>query len=112
MPQLRRLLLALKLGSLEPVLHQALSDRLALVPLCWGAMRMNRVFTCRSWVLEALFVLDDEGYVDLRGGGSGGAGTTTSSAGIGGICDEAQYLAMIQKSKCERGVMRSRACVS
>lgn len=95
------------------MLHQALSDRLALVPLCWGAMRVNRGFTCRSWVLEALFVLDDEGYVDLSGGGgSGGAGTTTSTSSIRGICDEAQYLAMIQKSKCERGVMRSRARVS
>lgn len=24
-----------------------------------------RIFTYRSWVLEALFVLDDEGYADL-----------------------------------------------
>ena len=96
MPQLRRLLLALKIGSLTPLLHNALFERLAMVPLSQYSIRFRERLNCRVWVKEALFALDDEGYVNLR-------------HAVSDIEEEAKYLAMLSKSKCERKVMLSRA---
>lgn len=98
MPQLRRLILALKIGSLAPVLHNALSERLAAVPLSLYSVRFREQLSCRVWVKEALFSLDDEGYVSL-------------GRAVNDIEEEAKYLAMLNKSKNERKVFRSRACV-
>ncbi|KAJ5948458.1 hypothetical protein N7454_001765 [Penicillium verhagenii] len=99
MPQLRRLLLALKIGSVEPVLHNALSNRLASITLSPFSSRFSEHLNCRVWVKEALFVMDDEGYVNL-------------SKGPGEIEEEARYLAMLNKSKSERKAIRSKMCMS
>ncbi|KAI5787316.1 hypothetical protein EDC01DRAFT_661397 [Geopyxis carbonaria] len=56
-------LLAVKVAVVEPVLHDALSERLGTVPLT-RSPRYGDV-TCRVWLKEALFVLDDEGYIKL-----------------------------------------------
>ncbi|KAJ5083791.1 hypothetical protein N7456_013218 [Penicillium angulare] len=98
MPNLRRLLLALKIGSVEPMLHNALSERLALIPLSRFSTRFSEQLNCRVWVKEALFVMDD-GYVNL-------------DKGPKEIEEEARYHAMVNKSKSERKVMRSRMCMS
>lgn len=98
-PQLRRLLLDLKIGALEPVLHSALAGRLALVPLMLFSTRFREQLSGRVWVKEALFAMDDEGY--MNPGNS--------------VCDieeEAKYLAMVHKCKCERKVVRSKACTA
>lgn len=97
-PQLRRLLLALKIGSLAPVLHHALSERLAVVPLNPYSVRFRERLSCRVWVKEALFALDDEGYVNL-------------GWAVDEVEEEAKYLAMLHKSKGERKVLWSRAFV-
>lgn len=99
MPHLRRLLLALKIGALEPVLHKALAGRLALVPLTLFSTRFREQLSCRVWVKEALFALDDEGYVNL-------------GQRVRNVEEEAKYLAMLSKSQCERKVMRSVACMA
>lgn len=99
MPQLRRLLLALKISALEPVLHKALTDRLTLVPLTLFSTRFREHLSCRVWVKEALFALDDEGYVNL-------------GKSVRDIEEEAKYLAILYKSKCERKVVRSAACMA
>lgn len=95
-PHLRRLLLALKVSALEPVLHKALADRLALVPLTLFSTRFREHLSCRVWVKEALFALDDEGYVNL-------------GKSVRDIEEEAKYLAMLNKTKCERKAVRSAA---
>lgn len=99
MPRLRRLVLALKIGALEPLLHKALAERLALVPLTLFSTRFREHLSCRVWVKEALYALDDEGYVNL-------------GRSVRDIEEEAKYLAMVNKSKSERKVMRSKACVA
>ncbi|KAJ5257260.1 hypothetical protein N7478_013364 [Penicillium angulare] len=99
MPNLRRLLLVLKIGSVEPMLHNALSDRLALLPLNRFSTRFSEQLNCRVWVKEALFVMDDEGYVHLN-------------KGTKEIEEEARYHAMVNKSKSERKVVRSRMFTS
>lgn len=98
-PCLRRLLLALKIGAVEPIMHGALSDRLALVPLTIYSTRFRENLSCRVWAKEALFALDDEGYLNL--------GKT-----VQGIEEEAKYLAMMAKSKGDRKVVRSAACIA
>ncbi|KAJ5736720.1 uncharacterized protein N7483_001845 [Penicillium malachiteum] len=99
MPELRRLVLALKIGSVEPVLHNALSERLATVPMTRFSPRFGEQLSCRVWLKEALFVLDDEGYVNL-------------GKGPAEIEEEAKYLGMMNKSKNQRKIMRSRMCMS
>ena len=99
MPTLRRIVLALRIGSMEPVLHNALAHRLAAIPLSRFSMRFREQLNCRVWVKEALFVLDDEGYVNL-------------GKGPADFEEEAKYLGMVNKGKAERKVMRSRMCMS
>lgn len=57
------LLVAVMVAVLEPELHTALSERLATIPATasprWGNI------TCRVWVKEALWTLNDEGYICL-----------------------------------------------
>ncbi|RAL08025.1 uncharacterized protein BO97DRAFT_355050, partial [Aspergillus homomorphus CBS 101889] len=59
-----RLLVALELGHVDPALHAALADCLARIPIEYSA-RFREAMTCRVWIKEALFALDDEGYVLL-----------------------------------------------
>ncbi|PYI33267.1 hypothetical protein BP00DRAFT_424121 [Aspergillus indologenus CBS 114.80] len=63
-----RLLVALELGEIEPALHTALAERLAQVPVGYST-RFREAMTCRVWVKEALFALEEEGYLFLPVGG-------------------------------------------
>ena len=56
---------------------------------------IGQAFTCRSWVQEALFAMNEEGYVDLGGC-------------VRGIGEEAQYLGIMYKKRCQRGIVRGR----
>ncbi|KAJ5670279.1 uncharacterized protein N7477_005642 [Penicillium maclennaniae] len=94
---LHDLLVALKIGVVGPTMHGALSDRLALVPLTLYSTRFRENLSCRVWVKEALFALDDEGYLNLE-------------KTVQEIEEEATYLAMMAKSKGNRKVMRSATC--
>ncbi|KAJ6113676.1 hypothetical protein N7523_006993 [Penicillium sp. IBT 18751x] len=98
-PCLRDLLVALKIGVVGPTIHGALSDRLALVPLTIYSTRFRENLSCRVWVKEALFALDDEGYLNLE-------------KTVQGIEEEAKYLAVMAKNKGDRKVVRSAACNS
>ncbi|KAI2864958.1 hypothetical protein CBS147321_7116 [Aspergillus niger] len=60
----RRYLLALKVGDLHPALHGPLETRLSQIPIQYST-RFHEAMTCRVWVKEALFALDDEGYIKL-----------------------------------------------
>lgn len=92
-----RVLLALKLGVLDPVVHDAVGSRLAEVPIQYSG-RFKENVTCRVWLKEALYALDDEGYVEL-------------GRSVNEIDTEATHLAMINKSKRVRSVVTSRGCV-
>ncbi|PLB53940.1 hypothetical protein P170DRAFT_431694 [Aspergillus steynii IBT 23096] len=92
-----RVLLALKLGTLDPVVHDAVAGRLGDVPIQYSG-RFKENVTCRVWLKEALYALDDEGYVEL-------------GRSVNEIDTEATHLAMINKSKRVRSVVTSRGCV-
>ncbi|KAF3024557.1 hypothetical protein E8E15_007833 [Penicillium rubens] len=93
-----RVVLALQIGAVGPVLHAALGARLALVPLALYSARFRESLSCRVWVQEALFALDDEGYLGL-------------ARSVGDIEQEARQLGMLNKSRGTRSVVRSRAFV-
>jgi hypothetical protein len=57
---------ALKIGVLNPTFHQSLLDRLKEIPIAYST-RFHESITCRVWLKEALFALDDEGYINLTG---------------------------------------------
>ena len=61
-----RLVLALKVAVMDPSLHDTLQSRLSQVPV-QDSTRFNERITCRVWVKEALFALDEEGYIKLTG---------------------------------------------
>ncbi|KAJ5385275.1 hypothetical protein N7517_003186 [Penicillium concentricum] len=86
--------LALKIGVIGPVMHTALRTRLALVPLALYSGRFREGLCCRVWVKEALFALDDEGYIGLV-------------QSVVDIEQEARQLGMLNKSRGTRSVVRS-----
>ncbi|KAI9038127.1 uncharacterized protein KD926_011261 [Aspergillus affinis] len=92
-----RVLLTLKLGVLDPVVHDAVGVRLGEVPIQYSG-RFKENMTCRVWLKEALYALDDEGYVELR-------------RSVNEIDTEATHLAMINKSKKAQTVVTSKGCV-
>lgn len=92
-----RVLLALKLGFLDPVVHNAVGHRLGEVPIQYSG-RFKENVTCRVWLKEALYALDDEGYVEL-------------GRSVNEIDTEATHLAMINKTKKVQTVVTSRGCV-
>ncbi|CAL5867688.1 uncharacterized protein PFLUO_LOCUS1907 [Penicillium psychrofluorescens] len=94
LPTCSRLLLALQVGVLEPMLHAAMGERLKQVPLTLYSTRYREQLTSRVWVKEALFALDDEGYITLQ-------------KSVKDIEEEAKYLAMLNKSKDKRTVTKS-----
>ncbi|KFY30936.1 hypothetical protein V493_01534 [Pseudogymnoascus sp. VKM F-4281 (FW-2241)] len=57
------LLTGMKIAVIEPLLHEALTDRLAAVEV-EDSSRYGLI-TCRVWLKEALHILDDEGYIKL-----------------------------------------------
>lgn len=93
-----RVVLALQIGAMGPVLHTALGARLALVPLALYSARFRKDLSSRVWVQGALFVLDDEGYLGL-------------ARSVVDIEQEARRLGMLNKSRSTRSVVRSRAFV-
>ncbi|KAJ5748098.1 uncharacterized protein N7511_009794 [Penicillium nucicola] len=95
-PTLGRLILALQIGTVSPILHAALSGRLAMVPLTLYSARYREALNCGVWVLEALFALDDEGYVSL-------------DIGIREIEQEAKRIGVVNKRQGIRTLVRSRA---
>lgn len=54
----KTLLVALKIAVMDPCLHEPLAERLAAVPV-------TQSVTCRLWLRQALFDLDNEGYIKL-----------------------------------------------
>lgn len=88
-----RLLLALQVGVLDPVLHGSLSDRLAQIPIQYST-RFREHMTCRVWIKEALFALNEEGYIKLI-------------KSIDAIENEAKFQAMRNKSQGEQTVAKS-----
>lgn len=62
-PNSLNLLVAVKIGVLDPVLHAPLGDRLANIPI--AASPRYGPITCRVWLKEALSELDNEGYIKL-----------------------------------------------
>lgn len=87
------LVLATKMAVMEPVLHEALQSRLASVPSGYS-VRFRENITRRVWVKEALYALDDEGYITL-----------TNS--IDCIENEVVTTAMMNKYHHRRTVMKS-----
>ncbi|KAL1873745.1 hypothetical protein Plec18167_006263 [Paecilomyces lecythidis] len=63
-PYSLNLLLAIKIAVIDPVLHDALAERLAQVPVR-DSGRYGPV-SCRVWLKEALEELDNEGYIALK----------------------------------------------
>lgn len=89
----QRLILALKVAVIEPILHDALGDRLAQIPIEYSA-RFREDITCRVWVKEALFALDEGGYLNL----------TTS---VDAVENEARSLAIKNKYLNQQSVIKS-----
>ncbi|KAJ5420904.1 hypothetical protein N7465_003423 [Penicillium sp. CMV-2018d] len=87
------LLVALRIGVLDSSLHQHFLDRLYQIPIA-DSVRFRERITCRVWLKEALFALDDEGYIKL-------------SRGVNAIEAEANTLAIQNKSLGRRMVARS-----
>lgn len=87
------LLGALKIGVLDPTLHAHFLERLHQIPLV-DSVRFRERITCRVWLKEALFALDDEGYIML-------------TRNVDDIEAEARNLALRNKSLGRRSVSRS-----
>ena len=54
---------ALKIAVIDPDMHTILRDRLAQVPL--EDTRRFGVLTCRTWLLQVLEKLDNEGHISI-----------------------------------------------
>ncbi|OBT85247.1 hypothetical protein VE02_05179 [Pseudogymnoascus sp. 03VT05] len=59
------LLTGMKVAVIEPLVHEALGEKLATVPV-EDSSRYGLI-TCRIWLKEALHILDDEGFIKLIG---------------------------------------------
>jgi hypothetical protein len=94
----RRLILALKIAVMDPVLHEPLSDRLAQIPIDSYSTRFHENITCRVWVKEALFALDEEGFIKL-------------TASVDAIEAEAMELALRNKARRVRTIAESSGCI-
>ncbi|CAG8023499.1 unnamed protein product [Penicillium olsonii] len=92
----RRVLVALKIGALDSTMHQSLLHRLEQIPLAYST-RFNENITCRVWVKEALFALDNEGYIGI-----------TSS--VDDLEFEARNLALANKVGRKRTIRPSAEC--
>ncbi|KAI2674446.1 hypothetical protein DTO012A7_6851 [Penicillium roqueforti] len=87
------LLVALKIGVLNPILHMPFLDRLRQIPIV-DSVRFRERITCRVWLKEALFALDDEGYIML-------------TRSVDDIEAEARNLALQNKSLGRRTIVKS-----
>lgn len=87
------LVLATQIALLDPILHQALQSRLSSISMTYS-VRFRENISRRVWVKEALYTLDNEGYITL---------TNTVDC----IEKEVTTTAMINKYYQRRTVMRS-----
>ncbi|KAJ5319322.1 uncharacterized protein N7506_012026 [Penicillium brevicompactum] len=58
------ILAALEIGCLEPMMHPHLLHRLEEISIL-DSKRFRERITCRVWLKEAIYALDDEGYISL-----------------------------------------------
>ncbi|GAD96724.1 hypothetical protein ANI_1_1546064 [Paecilomyces variotii No. 5] len=61
-----RFLAAVKVGVIETELHDALRSRLQEIPMTYSP-RFKEEMSCRVWIKESLFALDNEGFIQLVG---------------------------------------------
>lgn len=92
-----KLLVATKVAAIDPVLRDALRSRLAEVPIEYSA-RFREDITCRVWLKEALFALDNEGYIKLI-------------QSVDEIEQESKIVAMTNKHRHEKSVIKSKGSV-
>ncbi|KAL2863767.1 uncharacterized protein BJX67DRAFT_238771 [Aspergillus lucknowensis] len=59
-----KILVAWKLAVVDPVLHEPFRTRLSEIPIQYST-RFREAMTCRVWIKEELFHLDDEGFIKL-----------------------------------------------
>ncbi|KGO70288.1 hypothetical protein PITC_021070 [Penicillium italicum] len=83
----------LQIGVLDPTIHPHLLERLYHVPVV-NSVRFRERITCPVWLKEALFALDDEGYIIL-------------TRSVDDIEAEARNLALQNKSLGRRTVVKS-----
>ncbi|CAG8309070.1 unnamed protein product [Penicillium salamii] len=88
-----RLVIALQIGVIGPVLHTALATRLGLVPLTMFSGRY-RDLCSQMRVQAALFALDDEGYLNI-------------GSSVGSLEQEAIPLAIFNGNRGTRSAVRS-----
>lgn len=93
-----RVVVALQAGAIGPLLHAALAAILRLVPLTIYSVRYRESLCCRVWVQEALYALDDEGYLNI-------AKTAKE------VEQEGRQLAILNKSRGTKSVVRSSSFV-
>lgn len=93
-----RVVVALQVGAIGPLLHAALAARLRLVPLTIYSVRYRESLCCRVWVQEAFYALDDEGYLNI-------AKTAKE------VEQEGRQLAILNKSRGTKSVVRSSSFV-
>ena len=93
-PESSRVVLGLQMGVLEPEFHDMFAERIAQVPIIGYSARFHEAVSCRVWVKEALYLLDDEGFLKL-------------SMGVEDVEREATILAIINKSRGARTVALS-----
>ncbi|KAL5334928.1 hypothetical protein BJX70DRAFT_402126 [Aspergillus crustosus] len=60
-----KLLLALKIAVLDPVLHVRFETCMLRIPI-QASVRFQEPISCRIWVKDALFALDQEGFIKLK----------------------------------------------
>lgn len=78
---------------LDPTLHAHFLGRLRQIPIA-DSVRFRERITCRVWLKEALFALDEEGYIML-------------TRSVDDIEAEARNLALRNKSLGRRTVVRN-----
>ncbi|KAM5438414.1 hypothetical protein MferCBS31731_004991 [Microsporum ferrugineum] len=88
-----RLLVALKVGIVEPLLHEMLGQCLSEVPIQYST-RFHENITCRVWLKEALYELNERGLLNI-------------TKSVDSIEEEAKGAAMINKSSMAKSVIKS-----
>ncbi|EZF35052.1 hypothetical protein H101_01418 [Trichophyton interdigitale H6] len=90
-----KLLGALKIGIIEPMLHEMLGQCLLEIPIEYST-RFKENITCRVWLKEAIYELNERGLLNI-----------TKSVDF--IEDEGNRLAMSNKAKDGQSVSTSEA---
>ncbi|PGH29901.1 hypothetical protein GX50_07343 [[Emmonsia] crescens] len=58
-------LCALKISTIEPLLHEPFQALLGTIPIIPYSQRFGEETTCRVWLKEALYELDQGGFIQL-----------------------------------------------